>query len=262
MFHLTGDNSDMEATKVAKILIDENKVFVYLALGASGAREAKLDGEGSVFPYFNKIEEQNHRLFVTGKSGSGKSYTIGKVLDQLISTKPKLSEQDIADDTFIGVVIFSSVSTDPPLDRIRRGLPPLRIDLSSPELFALTPADFKDCIVVFDDIEKYHNKKVVQFMLTFRANIFETGRHYNIDVISVSHLALSGVINNTVKSEATGVFLFPMYNQKHQSEEFLKKYVGLKEEEIQKIITLNSRWVYVSMNAPTYVVYEKGIYLV
>lgn len=263
MFHLTDEQNNLES-KIAKVTSDGENSYIYIATGKKGPKEAMFESRGnsdSVFPYFDKIKSQNHRLFVTGKSGSGKSWTIGKVLNQLIHTKPALTEEDIQNDRFIGVVIFSSVSEDEALDVSRRGLMPLRIDLSADSLFSLQPSDLRDCIVVFDDIEKHHDKKAKQFMVNFRANLFETGRHYNIDVISVSHLALSGSLNNTAKSEATGAFLFPQYNQPHQTEEFLKKYVGLKPDQIDRIMNLESRWVYININSPEYVVYDHGIYL-
>lgn len=217
------------------------------------------------FPYFDKKSEQIHRIAVAGKSGSGKSFTIGLVLDQLIQNKPKPYEEDT--DEFIDnptcgrIVIFSSIPKDDSLDRVRRRYISIRPDIDSPDLFKMKPKDFKDCIVVFDDTERILNKKVNKFLLDLRANMMEVSRHYNTDLITVSHNILGGHVNNTVKNEFTSLFLFPGYNQKHTSDEFLKKYGGFSKAQIASKIMKHkeSRWVFVSTLAPNYVVWDKGI---
>lgn len=218
------------------------------------------------FPYFAKRDDQIHRIAIVGKSGSGKSFTIGFVLDQLINNKPKPYDEDsyefIDNPTRGRIVIFSGVGDDAPLDRERREQKPIRIDINSEGLLRMEPSNFQDCIVVFDDIEKLLNVKASKYILKLRAMMMEVSRHYKCDIITVSHNILGGQINAAVKNELTCLFLYPDYNQNHTSNEFLKKYAGFHKDTIAtKIMNHASRWVFINLTTPNYVIHEKGIEL-
>lgn len=269
-YYLTVDKDEPKALHIATITTKEGaKVKLFIAENEDATVDKKKlsailskESGSEIFPHFVKIKEQNHRIMVTGASGSGKSTAIGRVLDQLVKNKPRPTESDIQQGELPGqIVIFSAIHSDPPLDKPRRGLDPIRIDLNNPELMNLTWEDFKQSIVIFDDIEFYSDKKVNKKLLDLRSSMFERSRHAETDLISVSHLALSGAVNRTVKSEMTGLFVFPQHSQAHQIRQMLKIYLGLNEEQIQKIIALPSRYVYISNHSPHYVVYRYGVYL-
>lgn len=192
------------------------------------------------FPCFQYVKGQNHRILVVGASGSGKSTVIGRVLDQMAS------------DTKKDIFIISFVNSDPELDRRRNGRMPTRIKLDyqpgSPEytqIFGYNYEFFNNSIVVFDDVEKSTDKKLLAHILALRAQLFEMGRHGKTDLISVSHDILGGNVNKLVKAESTGCFLFPAHNKPHQTGQYLEKYVGLSEEQIHDVMTVKSRWVYI-----------------
>jgi hypothetical protein len=210
---------------------------------------------------FDKNERQNNRIAILAKSGAGKSYFVGQLLDMLKSKKFGDPERDIC--------IISGVEEDESLDRPRgpKGAktPPERVDLYSAEFAELTPDDFQDCVVCLDDIENLTNKVANKQVLNLRNAMLERGRHNNIDVISISHNALGGNLTRFVHSESTACVVFPRYSQVHQLSTYLKKYIGLNNDAIQKIVEIGenkSRWVYISNLAPTYVIYQRGIYLV
>ncbi len=167
------------------------------------------------------------------------------------------------------IVIISGVDEDEALDKERgskgKKKVPERIDMYNPEFAEMTPEDFADCIVVMDDIENLTNKAVSRAVLNLRNSMLEKSRHYNTDIISISHNALGGSLTRFVHSEATGFTVFPAYSQVHQLSTYLKKYAGLSKQAIEKIFEIGetkSRWLYVSNLAPMFVVYEKGIFLV
>ena len=227
-------------------------IYVEQRDSGGGLKEVatKPNDRYTFFPYFPEMKKQNHRILVSGRSGSGKSWVIGMILDQMAHIYPKHD-----------IVIISFVDEDEALDRMRNGRKPLRLNLTDPEVLNITPAFFEESIVVFDDIEKGVDKTTVKFLLNLRATMFEVARHYNTHIISVSHDLLGGNINKTVRAEATGVFLFPQYNQPHQSMQYLKKYVGLNMKQVEEVMRLPSRWVYLSLVAPTYYVTNTTIKL-
>ena len=223
--------------------------------------EIAEESEYKLFPYFSDLyeKEQNHRLIVSGKSGSGKSYTIGKMLDQYASLTRK------------SIIILSWVNQDEPLDQLRpvynklsktvTNQMPRRINLLADSLFDLTPEYFADTIVVFDDVEKGVEKERIKFINSLRSMLYELGRHHDIDLISVSHDILGGNANKTIKNESTGIFLYPQHNSHHQMISYLTRNVGLTKDQIEEIKKINSRWVYIHLNAPMYWVSDKKIKL-
>ncbi len=144
----------------------ESKVYngqvIYLHENNDGVKEIELD-DLSVFPLFKfrEGEKQNNRISIQGKSGSGKSHFVGRILDTMSSKKHGDPDKDI--------VIISGVDEDEALDKERgpRGSKklPERIDIYDPELAEMTERDFENCIVCFDDIENLTNKAVSKVVL-------------------------------------------------------------------------------------------------
>jgi Cdc6-like AAA superfamily ATPase len=262
MFYLT-TTAEESATKITSTIInnsytDESVYYNYRKRKASIDNKTKEilindDDENlevTFFPFHEETEEQNVRLMVCGKSGSGKSTTVGRILDQLAMSNPR------------PIVIFSFVTQDKELDRNHCDISPVRVDLSDEDAVAnLTVEMFNGTVCVFDDVERSPKKKLVKFLLALRDSMFEYGRHHQISIISISHDVLLGNANKCIKSESKGVYLFPLWTQKHQTTEFLSKYVGLDKEQIALIMNTTSRWVYISMTAPTYFIDEKRVML-
>jgi len=238
-----------------------NNQVIYLHDNNTGVKEITFK-DLNVFPLFKfrEGEKQNNRINVSGKSGSGKSHLVGRILDTLTSKKHGNPEREI--------VIISGVDEDDALDTERgpkgnKKLPE-RIDMYDPGFLELTPEDFEDCIVVFDDIENLTNKAVNKAVLNLRNSMLEKSRHFNTDILSISHNSLGGNLTRFVHSEATGFVIFPAYSQVHQLTTYLKKYAGLSKDAIEKIFNIGenkSRWIYVNNLAPMFVVYEHGVYL-
>ena len=219
---------------------------------SGGIKECEI-GPGdrfTFFPYMGEITRQIHRILVSGRSGSGKSWIIGMLLDQMAHSFPGHD-----------IVIISFVAEDPSLDRPRNGKKPLRLNLKDPDMFNIEPSFFEKSIVIYDDIEKGTDKATVKYLLNLRAMMMETSRHYNTHIITVSHDLLGGNTNKTVKSEATSAFLFVQYNQPHQTREYLRKYVGLSNEQINEIMQLPSRWCYINLLAPTFYITDRRVKL-
>jgi energy-coupling factor transporter ATP-binding protein EcfA2 len=249
---------------VAVIIIPKNKRKelkdlhlrkIYLHDDDKGSTELTLD-QCTMFPLFchRKGEVQNNRIAIFGKSGSGKSHFVGDMLDVMKHKKLGCPDKEI--------FVFSGVEHDPPIDRERNGDPPERVDIHDPDMYG-DIQEFGNSICVFDDVEHLYDKFANDSIQRIRNGMLERGRHHDLDVISISHDALSGGLTKKIHSESTGAVIFPNYTQIHQLSTYLTKYIGLSKKDIERIKGLGkkSRWVYVSNTAPTYVVYEHGIYL-
>lgn len=237
-----------------------DKSIIYLHEENQGPQEINIP-EFTYFPLLGKVKDevQNHRIAVIGKSGSGKSYFVGQMLDVMKSKKLGDKEREI--------VIYSGVLEDPPLDKPRgkkgQKEPPMRINLDSSSELSLDINDLENCIVVFDDIEKLASKEANQRVLELRDILLEKGRHHNIDIISISHNPFGGKTTRMVHTESSGIVLFPSKSTHKHIADYLSKYIGFSRDNIQKIKDLgeHSRWVYISNTAPTYVVHEHGVLL-
>ena len=126
VYYVTLDKSEPRALYVATLTTAEGgRMPIYIAENESTDRDQfkkeaiiSKDSGSEIFPHFPKLIEQNHRLMVTGSSGSGKSTVIGRILDQMIKNKPKPTEADLQEGRLPGqIVIFSAIHTDPPLDK-------------------------------------------------------------------------------------------------------------------------------------------------
>jgi len=142
-----------------------NNKIIYLHDHANGVKEIDLK-DISVFPLLKSKEgeKQNNRVAIFGKSGSGKSHLVGRMLDMFKSKRFGDPEREI--------VIISGVEEDPALDKPRgpRGekTEPERIDIYSPEFAEMDISDFENCVVVYDDVEMLSNKVANRQVLNLR----------------------------------------------------------------------------------------------
>lgn len=237
-----------------------DKSVIYLHDDNSGVKEISVPNF-SYFPLLAKVEGevQNHRIAVIGKSGSGKSFWVGQLLDVMKSKKLGDKEREI--------VIYSGVESDPPLDKPRgkKGSkePPMRINLEDPAELEFGIDELENAIVVFDDVEHLSNKDVNKQILKLRDVLLEKGRHHNIDVISISHNPFGGNLTKMVHSESSAAVLFPAASTFKHLSDYLSRYMGFSKANIQKVIDIgeHSRWVYVSNTAPTFIVHQHGVLL-
>jgi hypothetical protein len=196
--------------------------------------------------YFPIPQKKSERLYISAPSGAGKSTFIGKYLGEL----RKISKNR-------PIFLFSRVEVDKPLDIFK----PIRIPLNR-EIFdenPLVPEDFRDCILIFDDIDTLIDKPLLKYLQHFRDDLLECGRHYGITTISTTHQILNFTETRKLLNEATAIIIFPKATGNYQLRSFLERYMGYDREEIEHIKKLPSRWLYLSKEYPLYMIYEKGI---
>lgn len=187
------------------------------------------------------------KMYVSGVSGSGKSYFVSKYLEEF--------KFDFPEDN---IFIFSSVDEDECLDVLE----PIRIPIT--ESLVEEPlhiSEFQDSIIVFDDCDTIKDVNIRKAVARVQAEVIEIGRHNNARCITTSHIISNYQKTRQILNEATSVVFFPKSGGKNHIVSFLKNNIGLSKYEIERVMNLDSRWVSIYKTYPSYIVWDKGISL-
>lgn len=211
--------------------------------------ELKLGENDGEFQPIPNPESERQILYITGASGSGKSYYTKQYCMEYRRLFPKNP-----------IYLFSSINEDSSIDEIK-GLQRVRL---SPELLEdeLTSADFKDSMVIFDDTDCLTDKKMKLKVNGILNSILETGRHTNTYCIYTSHLPCAGNDTKRILNEAHAITFFPHSLGGRSLKYLLESYLGLDKAQIKKIKGLKSRWVSVMKTYPQVIISQKEAYLV
>jgi adenosyl cobinamide kinase/adenosyl cobinamide phosphate guanylyltransferase len=199
---------------------------------------------------YKELNEKTFRqiLYITGASGSGKSYYSKMYIQEYKKLFPKNA-----------VYIFSSLSEDRTLDSIE-GLQRVKMN----EKFYKTPftiKDFANCLLVFDDTEVIKNPLLREKVTNILDLVLETGRHTSTFVIVTSHIATNGNRTKLILTEAHSVTIFPATIGGKTMKYLLDGYFGLDSAQVKRISRLKSRWITIIKSYPMIVLYEKGAYV-
>jgi kynurenine formamidase len=186
-------------------------------------------------------------LYISGASGSGKSYYTARYLSAFHRLFPKHK-----------IYIVSSVEKDEQLDSIP-GVKRIRLD----EKFVNTPftiEDFRDCMVVYDDTEMISNKVIMAKITAIKNLILTTGRHTGTFYIETSHATNAGHKTKLILLESHSITLF-LISMGHRALIYaLETGFGFSKKHIDKIKALPSRWVTIFRTAPVLVMHEGGMF--
>lgn len=202
--------------------------------------------EETVVPCFS---EPSVRVFVSGLSGSGKSYMIQNLI----------LNNAVKGDGF--VFLFSPVQDDSSLSKIKR-----LIHLDFEEFERENEGkmfEFEDIpensICIFDDYQSAR-KDLVPLYQELLDKILERGRHANISCYVVSHNPLAGTKTKVAIRESVYMLVFPRSNPR-DVRVLLKTYCGFDEAEINQIINIPSRWALIKKTVPRYTLAEHTVIL-
>ncbi|CAM9745029.1 unnamed protein product [Ectocarpus fasciculatus] len=186
-------------------------------------------------------------LYISGASGSGKSYYTSMYLKEYIKMFPK---------NF--VYIFSSIEKDKNLDDISKRIKRIKLN----EKFYNTPLkidDFKDCLVIYDDTEMITNPMLQEKLNNIKALIMTTGRHTNTFYIETSHVT-GGIRNKLILIESHSVTLFLISMGYKTIKYFLETSFGFSTDQIRMIMNIDSRWITLFRTQPITIMYESGMF--
>jgi hypothetical protein len=232
---------DKKKNKTLSIEQDKSNVEDYI-------KELKLTKPKEKIQHIPNKKSERQILYITGASGSGKSYYTKHYCDQYKKMFPKND-----------IYLISSINEDSSIDKVK-GMK--RIKLSNELLTTdLQANDFKDSMVIFDDTDCLTNKIMRQKVNGILNMLLETGRHTNTSVIYTSHLATAGLDTKRILNEAHSITIFPHSLGGRSLKYLLENYFGLDRHQIKKIKTLPSRWVTLIKSFPMVVLSEKEAYV-
>ena len=209
-------------------------------------RVLQLEDDGRLFP-LPRQDGKTDRIYITGPSESGKSTYAANFIKRFKIMYP--------DKKFF---IFSRLTQDEVLDKLN----PIRVSLDESYLEdPLNLEDLSHSIVLFDDIDTIGNKHVREKIKDLRDDCLETGRHNDIAVISVSHVALGNKNTKMSLNESNSLVLFPKAATKYHIESILTRYIGLDKHQINYIYNnIKSRWIAIYRDYPMFILHENGAY--
>lgn len=224
------------------------KKYISIKKQVNDERISKIKG-GPFFPCIQNMPEQIMHLHINGKQGCGKSYFAGKFVKHYIETFPENK-----------IYLFSLKPVDKAYDvypQIKR----IKIDEDILDT-ELKPETLSNMLFIFDDIERIENDKVRKKVYGIINSVSELGRASNIYIISINHQPLGGSKTKIVNNEMTAVVIFPKLGNKHHNRSILKKYAGMNDNFIDKVINKKIRWACINISVPSVLITQRRIELI
>lgn len=237
---LEGGRYDRKIVSVSSEVGDDTKEDDY----TKPFKHLTIDGKFQQVP---DPDTERQILYITGASGSGKSTYTKNYIKQYKKMFPKRQ-----------VYLFSHLKEDESLDEVN----PLRIAIEESLVTDPIPVEeFKNSVVIFDDIDVISDKKQREAVYSILNQILETGRHFNITCIITNHLPTAGKDTRRVLNECHSVTYFPHSGSAKALKYLLTEYLGLDKKSMAKIKGLKSRWATIFKNYPNVCMTEKDIWL-
>ena len=198
------------------------------------------------FSHIPNTDLERDILYITGPSGSGKSWYANTYIKNYKKTYPKNNIY-----MFSPVVEDESISSD--IKRVklddRMVTDPLKI------------GELAESLVIFDDIDVIKDKKLREAIYGLLNEVLEVGRHIKVSCIITNHLPTNGKETRRMLNEAHAITYFPAAGSKVQLNRLLEQYIGMDKKDIKKAKQSGSRWVTVFKNYPQFVMTENEMYL-
>lgn len=206
---------------------------------------SKIENKSGVFSIIPNTEKERDVGLVTGASGSGKSTFIKNYCKEYKRTFKNRQ-----------IYMFSNLSYDETLKDLK--INRIKIDdslITDP----ITVEDFKESLVLFDDIDVIKDKQLKEVVYQIMNEILETGRHYKVSCIMTVHYPTGNNLRR-ILNECHWFVYFP-WGATRATDYVLKNYLGVDKDIIKKIKATRSRWACIFKNYPQAVVTENNIFM-
>lgn len=191
-------------------------------------------------------DENSERIYIAGKSGSGKSCLTALYAREYHEMFPSRK-----------IYIFTKHEKEKAYSKLPH------TEITCDDELVTEPIDvkmFSNSLVIFDDCDHIQDKKISENVRRFNNDLITTGRKYNIHTITLQHQLMDYKETRNLLNEANKVVFFNSASNYHITR-YLKVYVGLEPDVIKKITGLKSRWTMINLSLPTYVLHEHGIFI-
>jgi hypothetical protein len=190
-------------------------------------------------------KDERSMIYVVGMSGSGKSYWTTQYVKEYLKKNKKNK-----------VHLISPISDDKNINSLKPNIinPNTQAFLDDPPQCE----DFKDSILICDDIEAY-DKRTTSRVMNLVNSIATTGRHHNVSLIMLCHTATNGSMSKILLNECHAIILFPANMTGKSSKYLLDNYFGLNKDQIKKIKDVDSRHIAILRSYPMIVQSEREI---
>lgn len=188
-------------------------------------------------------ESKRNILYICGASGSGKSYYATEYLKQYNKEFPDNK-----------IYFFSGVDND-----FGKGLKNFKKIRICQELLnlELSMDDFRDCMVVYDDIDVIRDKAMRAKLWSISDRILQVGRHHNTSMIFTNHLPYDGKSTKMILNESHTI-TYPALLGGKGRKYLLENYIGLDNDDIKRLKSLPTRMITYIKGNPPCVIHERG----
>lgn len=199
--------------------------------------------EDKLIPFFDLKKKKSIRIFISGSTGSGKTYLCERILETTFKKSPQIYLfSAIEDEDYTKIKNLLRVDIEDILSQNR--------DLNIYEL--LMP----DSVCIFDDILSFPDK-TAKLYLKLRTQCLSIGRHKNISTICIEQQPRNYTKSRDVLLNSEVYIFFPKSSYM-PFEKTCKEYLGLTKDKIEELGS-NSRYVSINKVYPSYAVRESNI---
>jgi len=196
------------------------------------------------------ITKERDVLYVIGQSGSGKSFFVSNYAKEYKKLHPKRS-----------IYVFSTLDEDKEgLDRIPK-IVRLKLDSEFINEEIIPTEEFKDSLVIFDDVDNISDKKTKDIVWKYMNNFLQTGRHYKISLCITFHIGCSGASTKMILNEATSITYFPATTGGRNLKYLLDSYLGLDKKQLERVKKIDSRAITIIKSYPKVVLASQDVYI-
>lgn len=214
--------------------------------------------DGEFIPEFGADLIKNRVAFGWGPSGCGKSFTVHRLYNQWRKHNKKgqvyvFSRFNADSDEALRIKGAEFISEQDMNQHIsQNGSPIMSSDLNTSG----------GALCIFDDYDAFGDAAYKYCAHSLR-DFLENGRKLKICILVTSHQALDKTrpIMRTIWNEAHLVYLNPAEANNRLSKYPLEAYCGLDRKQIDRLLELQSRIVFVKKNFPRAVISRNEIYL-
>ena len=199
---------------------------------------------GEMIPVPSKETE---RVFVAGKTGSGKSRLAAKYAQQYLKMFKNRK-----------IYIFTKHEDEKAYQEIPY------IEINQKDEVLNEPIDItlmSNSLVIFDDCDKVQDKKLLKRLEALITDIIANGRKYNIHIMILGHQIFDYKHTRDILNELNKIIFFNNMSSYHINR-YLKQHAGLSPDIIKKVNNVKSSWSLLSAEHPQYLLHEHGIFII